>query len=411
MPSVCFYFQVHQPFRIERYRFDHIGKQKNYFEEQKNKAILKKVANKCYLPTNHLLLKLIRKYQGRFKISFSITGTAIEQMQEYYPEVLESFQELADTGCVEFLAETYHHSLAALYSPNEFRRQIKMHQELMKNIFNQRTEIFRNTELIYQDEIGQMVADLGFKAIIAEGADDILDWRSSHFVYKHPERDLKILTKSYSLSDDIAFRFSNKCWAGWPLTTNKYASWLHRLSGNCDTVNLFMDYETFGEHQWEETGIFNFLSHLPEAVFSQPDWQFKTPSETISSYPVRDSLSYHRLVSWADIARDLTAWNGNEMQNSALARAFALEDKILERNNPKLTETWRRLLTSDHFYYICTKFFADGDVHAYFSPFKSPYEAFISYMNVLTDLENIVIKTQAVNTIQKSMELNRYDII
>ncbi len=387
MSAVCFYFQVHQPFRIKRFRCSDVGKRQRYFADDKNSLILDKVARKCYLKTNAVLLEMIQRYQGKFKVSFSISGVALEQMRLYSPAILTSFQKLVETGCVEILSETYHHSLAALYLEDEFFSQVEGHAREIKHYFGVRPTVFRNTELIYNDHIGKLVHGMGFKGILAEGADDILGWRSPNFVYRHPEVDLKILTKNYKLSDDIAFRFSNRAWNEFPLKTDKFARWVHALSGNGDTVNLFMDYETFGEHQWEETGIFEFLRHLPEAIFRHSDWEFLTPSEVLAKYPAVAPLNYPRNVSWADLERDISAWNGNEMQRLALSRVYSYADAVSRRNNTAVLKTWRRLLTSDHFYYMSTKFFADGDVHAYFSPFKSPYEAFLSYMTILEDFE------------------------
>jgi alpha-amylase len=392
MPAVCFYFQVHQPFRIRRFRFHEIRKTDRFFDDDKNRLIMRKVADKCYLPTNAKLLELIERFQGQFKVSFSISGVALEQMKLYYPEVLESFQRLAKTGCVEFLAETYYHSLSAVYDPVEFKAQVEQQVALVRKYFNQEPVTFRNTELIYSDEIGELIANLGFKTVLAEGADDIMAWRSPNWVYHHPRRqDLKILTKNYKLSDDIAFRFSNRGWPEYPLTAPKFADWVHRISGAGDVLNLFMDYETFGEHQWADTGIFEFLDHLPAEILKKPDWSFKTPREVTESYPSRGELSYWRQVSWADLERDLSAWIGNEMQQKALREFFGIKHRVLQRNNPALTETWRKLTTSDHFYYMCTKWFSDGDVHAYFSPFKSPYEAFVSAMNVLHSLDTTLL--------------------
>ena len=270
---------------------------------------------------------------------------------------------------------------------DEFFAQVEAHAKEIRHYFGVRPSIFRNTELIYNDHIGKLVHSMGFKGILAEGADDILGWRSPNFVYRHPEVDLKILTKNYKLSDDIAFRFSNREWNEFPLNTDKFAGWVHAISGNGDTVNLFMDYETFGEHQWEETGIFNFLRHLPEAILRHPNWEFLTPSEVVAKFPDVAPLPYPRNVSWADLERDISAWSGNEMQKLSLSRAYSLAHLVGKRNNTAVLKTWRRLLTSDHFYYMSTKFFADGDVHAYFSPFKSPYEAFLSYMTILDDFE------------------------
>ncbi|MDB4987081.1 MAG: Alpha-amylase, partial [Myxococcaceae bacterium] len=274
----------------------------------------------------------------------------------------------------------------------EFREQVAMHGRLMKQLFGVTPTVFRNTELIYDDRIGREVHKLGYRAMLAEGADDVLDWRSPNHVYKAPDSDLLLLLKNYRLSDDIAFRFSNRSWSDYPLTADKFAGWVHGLSDKADTVNLFMDYETFGEHQWEETGIFHFLEHLPSAILAQPGWSFKTPSETVDSHAPVGTLSFPRTVSWADAERDLSAWQGNEMQNRALDRISALGERIRRRNNPALLTLWRKLSTSDHFYYMCTKWFSDGDVHAYFSPYESPYEAFINYMNAVTDLEESVMK-------------------
>lgn len=387
MPSVCFYFQVHQPFRLRHFSYFDSGNSTDYFDDHNNAAIMRKVASKSYLPTNNLLLALIKRYQGAFKIAFSISGVCIEQMKLYSPETLESFQRLVDTGCVELLQETTHHSLSAVYDHKEFVEQVKAHKKLIKETFGQEPTTFRNTELIYNDRIGQMVAEMGFKAIVAEGADDIIQWRSPNYVYTVPETSMKLLCKNYALSDDIAFRFSNKAWEEWPLTTEKFANWVHSVSGAGETVNLFMDYETFGEHQWESTGIFDFLWHLPEAIFRHSDWDFKTPSEVCESYEARAPLHYHRLTSWADVDRDLTAWNGNRIQDSALAEIYELSDKITDSGDEEIIEMWRKLQTSDHFYYMCTKWSADGDVHAYFSPYDSPYDAFINYMNVVRDFK------------------------
>lgn len=396
MPSLCFYFQVHQPFRIlNRSALENDPVTPNgFFDEVNNKAIMLKVAKKCYLPTNFLMLDLIRRHKGEFRISYSISGVALEQMQKYAPEVIDSFQLLSETGCVEFLSETYHHSLSAVYDLNEFKTQVEMHDKLIKRLFNCTPKVFRNTELIYEDKIGAAVAGLGYKAMIAEGADDILQWRSPNFVYNVAGTATKLLLKNYKLSDDIAFRFSNKSWEEYPLSADKFAHWVKRISGNGETLNLFMDYETFGEHQWESTGIFEFLEHLPSKILELGDWNFKTPSEVIESYNSVGDLHFGRLTSWADVDRDLTAWNGNHMQRSAINNIYLLKSEVFATGDAALIETWRKLLTSDHFYYMCTKWFADGDVHAYFSPFESPYDAFIAYMNVFRAFRHMVKDSQ-----------------
>jgi alpha-amylase len=385
LPSVCFYFEVHQPFRLRRVSQFELARHHHYFDDDKNRAIIEKVADKCYLPTNQALLDLVNHYSGAFRIAFSLTGTVIEQMQLYAPRVLESFQQLAATGAVEFIDETYYHSLAALYDPEEFRAQVLQHRALMKELFDIEPTIFRNTELIYDDGIGRMVHDLGYRAVIAEGCDDILDWRSPNFLYQVAGCDTRLLLKNYRLSDDIAFRFSNRGWKEFPLTADKFARWVHAISGNGEILNLFMDYETFGEHQWESTGIFNFLKHLPAAIFRHPDWNFLTPSQVVDTYKPVGELSFTRLTSWADVERDTTAWRGNKMQLTILRQVYEIGERLRREGTEEDLKTWRRLQTSDHFYYMCTKWFADGDVHAYFSPYESPYEAFVTYMNAWRD--------------------------
>ena len=387
MPSVCFYFQVHQPVRLRHYTvFD---KNDQYFDDHKNGSICRKVANKCYLPTNRLLLEMIRRYDGRFRIAYSITGLLLEQLERYSPEVMSTFDALAETGCVEFLAETYYHSLSFLYSRTEFVEQINKHVEAINYFFGQRPRVFRNTELIYNNELAALIESMGcFDAIITEGADHILGYRSPNFVYQPTGcNNLKLLLKNYSLSDDIAFRFSNRDWPQWPLTADKFARWVSNVNGNGNIVNLFMDYETFGEHQWEDTGIFDFMRHLPEEVLKHPDNDFKTPSEVIKSYSSADTVDVPHIISWADTERDLSAWLGNAMQSNAIHELYRIEKKIKNTKDDKIIGDWRKLQASDHFYYMCTKYFADGDVHKYFNPYDSPYDSYINFMNVLDHLQ------------------------
>jgi alpha-amylase len=379
---------VHQPFRLRHYTvFDHSPR---YFDEFKNASICRKVANKCYLPANRLLLDAIRRYEGRFRIAYSLTGVVLEQFEKYCPEVMSTFDALAETGCVEFLGETYYHSLSFLYSHAEFVEQIQRHTELIGRLFGQKPRVFRNTELIYNNNLAETIEKLGqFEGIITEGADHILGYRNSNFVYRPAGCDrLKLLLKNYSLSDDIAFRFGNRAWPEYPLTAEKFARWVNRVNGNGQCVNLFMDYETFGEHQWEDTGIFSFMYHLPEHVLKHPDNSFKTPSELIDSYDAVDTVDVPHIISWADTERDLSAWLGNAMQSNALHEVYKLEKIIKQTHNDELLSDWRKLQTSDHFYYMCTKYFSDGDVHKYFNPYESPYDSYINFMNVLTNLKD-----------------------
>jgi alpha-amylase len=386
MPSVCFYFQVHQPMRLRHYTvFDDDDQ---YFDEAKNAAICKKVANKCYLPANRLLLKLIQQHKGRFRIAYSLTGVLLEQIERYSPEVLSTFHALAQTGCVEFLAETYYHSLSFLYSRQEFVEQVKKHMEMVRGLFGRTPTVFRNTELIYNNDLGLLIEAMGcFDAIITEGADHILGFRSPNFLYRPKGcRRLKMLLKNYSLSDDIAFRFSNRHWAEWPLTAEKFARWVDAANGSGQVVNLFMDYETLGEHQWEDTGIFDFMRHLPGEILRHPDNNFKTPTEVAAAYEPMDVVDVPHVISWADTERDLSAWLGNPMQSNAIHELYRIEKKIKRVNDERILADWRRLQVSDHFYYMCTKYFSDGDVHKYFNPYDSPYDSYINFMNVLDHL-------------------------
>jgi len=387
--SICFYFQVHQPYRLSRYQVFDIGNSKDYFDEARNKVIMYKVAEKCYLPANKIILDIL-KNDPKFKISFSFSGVFLEQCEQYCPQVLESFQELVKTGQVEILAETYYHSLAFLYSEREFEEQVKLHEDKIEKLFGVKPTVFRNTELIYNNALAQKIEKMGYKAVIMEGWDDVLAWRSPNFVYTPVNSKIPLLLKNYKLSDDIAFRFSNKSWQEHPLTVDKYAQWINAVNGNGNTVNLFMDYETFGEHQWESTGIFEFLRHLPKELLKHPDNHFKFPSEVAADYPAVGELDVHNPLSWADVERDVSAWLGNDMQRSAIHKLYALENEIKEINDPKLIQDWRKMQTSDHFYYMCTKWFNDGDVHKYFSPYESSYDAFIYFMNIFKDLKTRV---------------------
>ena len=391
MATTCFYFQVHQPWRLRRYRIFDIGKRSDYFSDDSesnlnNARVLQKVARKSYLPTNELMLHLLNRHP-EFAVSYSLSGVLIEQLKEFAPEVLDSFKKLVDTGRAEILSETYHHSLSFLYSPKEFRHQVGMHRDLIRVTFGVTPTVFRNTELIYSNDLAREVESLGYDAVLSEGADHILGWRSPGYIYNPPKSKIKVLLKNYRLSDDVAFRFSSRDWTEYPLTSEKYASWLDAASATSDYIGLFMDYETFGEHQWEDTGIFKFLEALPAAVLRYPGARFGTPPQSAHEFSSVAELNVPHPISWADTERDLSAWRSNEIQNSALDRIYALEDSVLGSKNQELISDWRRLQTSDHFYYMCTKWFADGDVHAYFNPYETPYDAYISFMNALHDLE------------------------
>ena len=416
MASVCFYFQVHQPYRLKRYSVfdDHPF----YFDTDNNAAICQKVADKCYRPMNRLLLELIEKNKGNFRCAFSVSGVALDQFAEYAPDVLDSFQRLAETGCVEFLSETYYHSLSFLYSRREFEDQVNQHTAKMQELFGQTPTVFRNTELIYSNEVGHAVAQMTgadgkprFRGMCCEGWDHYLGFRKPSYVYAPPGGPLGadgkpfgLLLKNYRLSDDVAFRFGNRGWAEWPLDARKFAGWVNQVNGDGFLVNLFMDYETFGEHQWADTGIFDFVRALPAAVFDVAPGEnhFVTPSMALEQFEPVGEYDVPNYLSWADTERDLSAWLGNAMQANALHETYKAEAEIrsalkatqhLTESQPDLVkqvrfvlEDWRKLTTSDHFYYMCTKYWADGDVHKYFSPYDSPYDGYINFMNVLDNL-------------------------
>ncbi|MCB0217472.1 MAG: glycoside hydrolase family 57 protein [Chloroflexi bacterium] len=387
MTDIVFYFQVHQPFRLRRYTFFDIGHRHDYFDDEENARILRRVAEKCYRPMNALLLDQIERHAGALRLAFSLSGTVIDQLEAWSPETLESFVALARTGCVEFLCETSHHSLAALARPEEFARQVAAQSERVTRLFGRRPTTFRNTELVCSNAIAAQVEALGFDGMLAEGADPLLGWRSPHHVYRtEGTASLKLLLRDYAFSDDIAFRFSNRAWSEWPLTADRFAHWLHQLPERSEWVGLFMDYETFGEHQWVDTGIFDFMAHLPDAVLADPGFRFLTPSEVLAQRDPVARLDIPHPISWADTERDLTAWLGNPMQLAAQAALYDLLPALLAADDPDLMTDWRRLSTSDHLYYMCTKWFSDGDVHKYFSPYNDPHDAFIAFMNVLDDL-------------------------
>ncbi len=391
MAAIVLYFHAHQPRRLREFSVFDVGTNTRYFQGSShdrlnNEVILKKVAHKCYLPANATLLTLLEKHP-EFKISFSLSGIFLEQLADTCPEVIKSFRQLVSSQRVELINETYYHSLASIFSPKEFKRQIKLHADLLHELFGVTPTAFRNTELIYNNAIAKTIQDLGFKAILAEGVDRYLEWRSPNFIYTpQGAQSIKLLLKNYRLSDDIAFRFSNKGWTSWPLTSEKYARWVSQVNGNGHVVNLFMDYETIGEHQWADTGIFDFLHALPGQILQHPDNTFMTVSQAAEAFPSQATLDIPHLTSWADLERDVSAWLGNPMQENAARTLYALEEGVFKTKDPQIIRDWRSLTTSDHFYYMCTKWFTDGDVHKYFSPNSTPFEAYNHFMNVLHDI-------------------------
>lgn len=388
--AIVLYLHVHQPYRVRHYTVFDAGVTSDYFdakagERENNYEILQKVAAKSYIPTNQYLLELLQQHPD-FKLSMSITGTVLEQLEQWAPEALASFQRLTDTGRVEIVAETYHHSLAFFYSRSEFENQVNMHREKVQKLFGQTPQVFRNTELAYNNDLAYWADQAGYKGILAEGWDATLGWRSPNFVYSPSyTQNIKLLMKNYKLSDDIAFRFGDQNWAEWPLTATKFSHWLGS-DMEATNFNLFMDYETFGEHQWSESGIFDFLRALPGEWLKGDGHRFMTVSEAAEQLPSVGEVSMPETVTWADTERDLSAWLGNSMQQESINALYQLQDSILQSGDWHLIEDWRRLQTSDHFYYMCTKWFSDGDIHAYFSPYETPYEAYINFMNAYHDL-------------------------
>ena len=393
MTSICIYFEVHQPTRLNRFSVFNVGKNSDplstYFNRELNYWIFEKVAKKCYIPTNKILLDLINEFDGDFRISFSLTGTFIEYCENYMPSLLESFKDLFATGAVDLIEETYFHSLSSLYDDlDEFEEQVMIHNKMLKRIFNYKPRVFRNTEAIFDNRIAKKVGELGYKGILTEGTEKILDWRSPNYIYKPINSDIKVLLRNYTLSDDVGFRFSARGWPGYPLTADKYASWLASSEG--DLVNLFIDYETFGEHQWIETGIFNFLNHLPSEVLKHKHLDFVTVGEAVERYEPVGEIDVPWAISWADADRDVSTWLGNNMQVACFNEIKEIGKLIKQRKDKDLLYIWRLLQTSDHLYYLSTKGMEDGDVHAYFSPYSGPYEGFINYMNILQDLKQRV---------------------
>ena len=403
MTAVCFYFQVHQPFRLRRYSYFDIGESHDYFDDGLNEDVARRVAERCYLPMNQLLLEAIEATEGRFRCAFSISGTALAQFEQWVPEVLDSFRALIATGAVELLCETSQHSLAALAEPpdlgetpgfgrEEFAAQVETQRATLLRLFDVRPTTFRNTELILDEGICREIEELGFEAVVGEGAEPLLGWRHPYVVYRPRgcER-LSLLLRAYHYSDDIAFRFSNKEWAGYPLMADTFAGWLDEVPADAPFIGLFMDYETFGEHQWTETGIFDFMRALPGYVLENPRLSFATPAEVVREHPAESELPFPRPISWADAERDLSAWLGNHMQRAAHRAAYDLAPlarAAAEAGSPELYAEWRKLTTSDHTYYMSTAHVADsdGDVHEYFSPYDTPHDAFITFMNVVEDL-------------------------
>ena len=389
MSSICFYFQVHQPYRLKPYSFFKIGHDHAYEATALNVEIINRVSDVCYLPANALMQKLIEQHEGRFKISYSITGTALEQLSRHRPDVIESFRKLGETGCVEFLGETYYHSLAALYSPTEFERQVALHQKAVTNLLGQKPKTFRNTELLYQNGLAAKVHDLGYSLILAEGAPRNIGRETPNQVFSSMDGSIKVLARNYALSDDIAFRFSDPSWSEYPLSAQTFSKWLHASEGSHSVVNLFMDYETFGEHRKADTGIFRFLEALPQYVLANPQFAFTTPAGLAKTKASLKNIDSPAWSSWADADKDASAWTEDHMQRDALRKLYECEARVLALGRPEMLDVWSKLQTSDHFYYMSTRYRNDP-THQAFSHYHSPYDAYLNFMNVLSDFKKII---------------------
>ncbi len=393
MRAICLYLHIHQPWRYRRYSIFDVAHnhnywyEKDYYDKQNNERIFRKVAEKSYHPMLDLLERNLKRYP-EFKVSLSITGTWIEQALEWDPALISQIGRMVSTGQVEIVGETYYHSLSFFYDKAEFQNQVKMHSDTVARLFGVRPRVFRDTEFAYNDELGKWADEIGYKAVLTEGWDKVLGWRSPNHVYKVAGgTQTRLLLKNYRLSDDIAFRFSDRNWKEWPLTAEKFQNWLNMDALRGNLINLFMDFETFGENIWEDTGIFDFMEQLIYMWLKEYDNKFVTVSEAADLEQPVDEVSMPQTVTWADTERDLTAWVGNEMQQEAMQDLYSMKDRVIATGDKDLLEDWRRLTTSDHAYYMCTKYWNDGDVHAYFSPFDSPFDAFMYYMNVIRDFE------------------------
>lgn len=385
MKSICFYFQIHQPFRLKTYRFLDIGNDHYYYDDFANDEIITRIAQRSYLPACETLKEMFATYGKKFKVAFSISGIALEQIELYVPELIDALKELVQTGNVEFLTETYAHSLSSLADPEEFRLQVKEHSDKIYQLFGQRPKVLRNTELIYSDDISQLVYSMGYKGMITEGAKHILGWKSPNYVYSSAAAPkLKLLLKNSKLSDDISFRFNNTEWPEYPLTADKYINWIADLPEEEQIINLFMNFETLGELQPRESGIFEFMKALPRFAFEK-NIGFITPSEAIAKMKSVSELAVPFPMSWADEARDTSAWLGNDLQNEAFNKLYSIAERVRLCSDRRLKQDWMYLQASDHFYYMCTKHLDDGAVHSHYSPYESPFTAFTNYMNVLAD--------------------------
>ena len=394
MKKICLNFQIHQPFRLKRYRFFNINNDHYYYDDYANESYIRRLVETSYIPANVILLDAIKNHKDKFKISFSISGTALDQFELYAPDILATFRAMAETGCVEFLAGTDAYSLSSLVNRDEFFAQVKAHKAKIERLFGiPASKVFCNSNMVYSNEIGAMVEEMGFQGALTEGAKHILGWKSPNFVYCSASNPrLKLLLRNYKLSDDIRFNFSSPTWSEYPLTAEKLVYWMEILDSKEEVINISLDYSTFGEKQAASTGIFDFLRHLPKVAIKKK-LSFVTPDDLLKLQPVAP-LSVHYPISWTDEERDLTAWQGNELQIEAFEKLYKLAERVKQTPDPKVQIDWKYMQTSDHFRFMSTKFYSTGRRTPY-NPYESPYDAFINYMNVLSDFSMQLQKIDA----------------
>lgn len=400
MKTICFYFQIHQPFRLKRYRFFDIGNDHYYYDDFQNEEIIRRIAEKCYLPANRTILEMIKNSGGKFKVAFSISGVALEQMEIYTPEVIDSFKELADTGNIEFLSETYAHSLSSLGDIDEFKHQVKKLEDKIYTLFGVKPKVFRNTELIYSDDISEAVYEMGYRGMLTEGAKHILGWKSPNYMYASCVRpDLHLLLKNDKFSEDLSERFTDYSWNEYPLTADKFISWIASTPESEQVINLFMNYEVLGSLHSASSGIFDFFKALPQYA-AEKNIGFSTPSEIFTLMKPVDCLSVPYPMSWVDEERDTSSWLGNVLQQEAFRKICEIGERVRMCEPRRIRQDWYYLQSSDHFYYMSTKHMGQKG----FSPYENPYDAFNNYMNVLSDFI-VRVKAQFPETIENE-ELN-----
>ena len=388
MHSLCFHFQVNQPYILRTYRFFDINHKHDYFDIYQNRYWMNRLAERSYLPANQMLLDIIEKYGDEVAFNFSISGTTIHLLNEYCPEVIDSFKKLLATGRVEITGSTFSHSLAAINNKSTFVEQVKLQEELLLKTFGVKPKTFCNTELFYSDEIGEWLYELGYGVVLTEGAKHVLGWKSPCYLYCNPyQTEQKLLLRSYNLCDDITLRFSDKSWSEYPLTAEKYIGFLNGIPSDAQFINLFFDYETVGNYQVKESGIFDFFNALFTQLVASKKYNFIMPKEILKLNVKPSTLHIPYPISCSGDEKDINEWLGNEMQQEAFDQLFKLEPLYLKSNDEAAKQTWLRLHNALYYNFMGTKWFPQSGVKKHFEVYPSPYQAFINYMNVLNDVK------------------------